>query len=112
MDDNDERLESPVSPVAGDSGPDVGGSPLLHHQTVLVALPVHVGDVLCRHQLRHLQSHAQAAVLQDAEVRGAALHTAVLSDAGQQLYTLSTSLSRRRREMEAKGNSSLKEMSN
>lgn len=56
--------------TAGDSGPDVGGSCLLHCQTLLVAFPVHVGRVLRHHQLRHLQSHTQAAVLQDAEVSG------------------------------------------
>lgn len=61
-----------VSPSAGDSGPDVGGSAVLHHQTVLVEVPVHVGHVLRRHQLRHLQSHSQAAVLQDAQVRRSA----------------------------------------
>lgn len=59
-----------VSSSAGDSGPDVGGSSLLHHQTVLVEVSVHVGHVLRRHQLHHLQSHPQAAVLQDAQVRG------------------------------------------
>ena len=47
----------------------MGGASVLHHQAVLVEVPVHVGHVLRRHQLRHLQSDAQAAVLQDAEVR-------------------------------------------
>lgn len=61
-----------VSPSAGDSGPDVGGSSVLHHQALLVEVPVHVGHVLRRHQLRHLQSHSQAAVLQDAQVSGPA----------------------------------------
>lgn len=57
------------SSLAGDSRPDVGGSSVLHHQTVLVEVSVHVGNVLRCHQLRHLQSYSQAAVLQDAEVR-------------------------------------------
>lgn len=61
--------ETCVSPPAGHPGPDVGGPRLLHRQAVLVEVPVHVGGVLCHHQLRHLQSHAQTAVLQDAQVR-------------------------------------------
>lgn len=57
-----------VSSSAGDSGPDVGGAGLLYYQAVLVEILIHVGDVLRGHQLCHLQSHAQASVLQDAQV--------------------------------------------
>lgn len=53
---------------AGHAGPGVGGSALLHHPAVLVEVPVHVGGLLCRHQLRPLQGHAQTAVLQDDQV--------------------------------------------
>lgn len=56
--------------LAGHAGPDVGGPSLFHHQTLLVEVLVHVGRVLRHHQLRHLQGHTQAAVVQDAEVGG------------------------------------------
>lgn len=64
----DGKLLTCMLPPAGDSSPDVGGASVLHHQAVLVEVPIYVGDVLRGHQLRHLQSHTQTAVVQDAQV--------------------------------------------
>lgn len=54
--------------VAGDSVPDVGSSSLLHYQTSLVEVPVHLVYLLCHHSVHFLPCHSQATGLHHTEV--------------------------------------------